>query len=298
MKETQSNIENRILYNLAEAVGLPEDSLCQFGLSPILLKSHRLHAKDKPEEFEPIEISGETFRKIICILQQTEARYKNNLSLKDDYSGYRCYASPSGLAGFCIDNDTKEACNLFSAQKGRGLGKEIFEYALTNYDCLGIANALPEKYDGYYKGNFDVITHHWEEDWDFPGDKEKAIWYGYILPKGTLSEEDRAAMILDGEKQKKKAFSKEDIEQYVQLVSKGKTTDRHQLSESETDKLNMLLSGVDIKKEAILSKALQQCSSVIRKNQMNSDWKHNTYPSKEIINRQMNEMWQHQFDKR
>lgn len=299
MKETQSDIENKILYNLVEALDMPEDRLSEFGLSPILFKSHKLRTKQENEPKEPIEVSGETFGKVVRILQAYDAKYIDNLSLKDDYSDYNCYVMPKGFAGCCIDKNTGEPCNLYSVP-GTGLGKEILGYLLQNYDCLGIANALPDTYGGYYLKNFDVVTHHWEENWDFPGDKEKAVWYGYILPKGTLSEEDRVYMIRKGEAQRHKAYSKEKIDEYIQTISKGKTTDKHQLSEAETDRLNMVLNDIDDKGDVILSKALQKCYSVIRKNQMNSAWKEYdaSIPSQEIIAKQMNKMWQHQFDKR
>ena len=284
-------MENEILYNVVDVINLSSEHFDALGLSPVLLKSHQLKNRIKTEEVstELKEVSGETFGKVIEILKKHDKKFDDNLDAKDDYSHYSCYVSPNGLSGFCINQDTKEFCNFYSIQKG--LGEKIFSHALENYDCLGISNALPETYDGYYQKRFDVVTHHWEENWSFPGNKDKAVWFGYILPKGTLCEEDRVAVLRESQELKEKAFSKEDVEQKVYSFTNGKTDKKEELSSDELEVFNRKLDLTSEKTEHILDSALSKCYGEIRKNQINSDWKKNTY-SQEVVSKQMNEMWQ------
>lgn len=284
-------MENDILYNVVDAINFSPEHFQSLDLSSVLLKSYRLKKRNKAEKSstEIREISGETFGKIIEILKKHDKKFDDNLDAKGDYSHYSCYVSSNGLSGFCINLDTKEFCNFYSVQKG--LGNKIFSYALENYDCLGINNALPETYDNYYQSKFDMITHHWEENWDFPGDKNKAVWFGYILPKGTLSEQDRVAVLREGQRLKEKAFSKEDVEQKVSTFTNGKTDKKWELSNDELETFNRRLDMTSEETENILASALSRCYGVIKKNQINSAWRESTY-SPELVTKQMSEIWQ------
>ncbi|MBQ9731928.1 MAG: hypothetical protein IJV97_02435 [Alphaproteobacteria bacterium] len=291
--EKDNNVENRVIYNLVEHINLSKEHFTFLGLSEQLLKINMLRNQTQniSEEgnTELIEISGGTFGKLVSILQQHDDKYKDNLDAKSDYSDYSCYVTQNGLSGFCINKSTNEFCNFYSVQKG--LGKKILDYALENYDCLGIANALPETYENYYQSKFDVITHHWEENWDYPGDKSKAVWFGYILPKGTLSEKDRVDMQREGKDQKDNALSETEVKKRVSEVSDGRTDDKYELSNAENDVLNMRLSVLDDRRENILDSALDKCRRTI---QINTTWRENTY-SKNIVAKQMNDMWKNQF---
>ena len=288
-KNEQQVLEQNIFYGLAQRLDLPTEDLVSLGLSPALLKINSLKNKEENNNIDLVEVSGETFSTMIKMLHKFDVKYKDNLDVKDDYSHYTCYVSQNGSSGFCINQDTKEFCNFFSVQKG--LGTKLLGYALENYDCLGIANALPETYENYYQGRFDVITHHWEENWDYPGDKDKAVWFGYILPKGVLSEEDCVSMLRLGQASKRQALSEQAVKDKVKRISKGKTDSKDELTEVQSDKLNMELSVLSPAQEKILHSALARCYSKIKKNQQQNSWEKYRGASLAVIASQMQEMW-------
>ncbi len=286
-KNEQQGLEQNIVYSLAQRLDLPTEDLISLGLSPILLKINSLKNRED-NNIDLVEVSGETFSTMIKMLHKFDVKYQNNLDVKDDYSHYTCYVSQNGSSGFCINQDTKEFCNFFSVQKG--LGTKLLGYALENYDCLGIANALPETYENYYQGRFDVITHHWEENWDYPGDKDKAVWFGYILPKGVLSEEDRVSMLRLGQASKRQALSEQAVKDKVKRISKGKTDSKDELTEVQSDRLNMELSVLSPAQEEILHSALTKCYLKIKNNQQRISWEE-WEVSSAVIASQIQEMW-------
>lgn len=269
------NNDERALYMLVNTLGLDLKQISGIGLNPALAKISCL-SQPRPssqDEEQLIRVAPEVFSKAITALQKSDKKYEDNLYSKDDYSHYDCYMAPDGTAGFCIDQETRELCNFFSVAKGAG-GK-LLKYAQENYDIYGMANALSSTYEEYYQSKYDCITDHWEENWDYPGDKEKAVWYGYFLPKGTLSETERVEMIITGQKLKQQALSKEEVEERTIMDDK-----------SDCCMLNP-------KQRSILSKALDKCLKIVKDNQIAASWREwaKEIPSKDLIASQMNQMF-------
>lgn len=81
-----------------------------------------------------VQVSAETFKKIIVRVVALGGHYANNIDVKQSYEAFDCFTSTDQLSGFAVSKKTRELVNVFSLEKGRG--RELLEVATSTFSDL------------------------------------------------------------------------------------------------------------------------------------------------------------------
>lgn len=111
-------------------------------------------------------VAPEYFRAVVQELHAEDARYREHLSLHDDYSGFDCYLMQGESAGYAIShalnqNQNRELANVFSTVTGTGVFAVQDAIMREQQLWLSCSEGMLEKF--YSKHGFETFER--QENW-------------------------------------------------------------------------------------------------------------------------------------